>query len=154
MPELTLEETLKFALAREEESIELYASAQKKVLNPGSSKFLQELAEEEQTHKAKILEAMQNPKKVREIGTLKTKIQDLKIVDYLEDVTLSPEADYQQILIYAAKREKTTHDLYMELAGRYKEKHIGKMFAKLAQEELKHKYRLEKEYDEVILRYM
>lgn len=154
MPELTLEETLKFALAREEESIELYASAQKKVLNLGSSKFLRELAEEEQTHKAKILEAMQDPKKVREIGTLKTKIQDLKIVDYLEDVTLSPEADYQQILIYAAKREKTTHDLYMELAGRYKEKHVGKMFAKLAQEELKHKYRLEKEYDEVILKYM
>ncbi len=154
MPELTLEGTLKFALAREEESIKLYASAQKKALNFGSSKFLQELADEEQTHKAKIREAMRNPKKVKEIGTLETKIQDLKIVDYLEDVTLSPEADYQQILIYAAKREKTTHDLYLELAGRYKEKHIGRMFAKLAQEELKHKYRLEKEYDEVILKYM
>jgi len=149
-----LEGTLKFALTREEESIKLYTSAQKKVLNPGSSKFLKELAEEEKTHKNKILEAMKDPKKIKEIGTLETKIQDLKIVDYLEDVTLSPEADYQQILIYAAKKEKTTHDLYMELAERYKEKHIGKMFAKLAQEELKHKYRLEKEYDEVILKYM
>jgi rubrerythrin len=154
LSELTLEGTLKFALTREEESIKLYISAQKKVLNPGSSKFLKELAEEEKTHKSKILGAMKDPKKIKEIGTLETKIQDLKIVDYLEDVTLSPEADYQQILIYAAKKEKTTHDLYMELAGRYKEKHIGKMFAKLAQEELKHKYRLEKEYDEVILKYM
>ena len=84
MSELTLEGTLKFALTREEESIKLYTSAQKKVLNPGSSKFLKELAEEEKTHKNRILDAMNDPKKVKEIGTLETMIQDLKIVDYLD----------------------------------------------------------------------
>lgn len=154
MSELTLETALKLALTMEEESIELYTSAQDKVLNPSSEGFLKDLVKEEEKHKNKILEAMQDPEKVKEIGSFETKIQDLKIVDYLKDVSLSPDADYQQILIYAGKREKATHDFYMELAKKYRGKQIGKMFAKLAREELKHKYKLEQEYDNVILEWM
>lgn len=154
MSEWTLERALKLALNIEEESIRLYTSAQGKVLNSSSVEFLKHLAKEEEKHKNKILEAMRYLEKVEEIGHFETKIQDLKIVDYLEDVSLSPEADYQQILIYAGKREKATHDFYIELARKYKGKQIGKMFAKLAQEELNHKYRLEQEYDDVILKYM
>lgn len=154
MSELTLETALKLALTMEEESIELYTSAQDKVLNPSSKGFLKDLVKEEEKHKNKILEAMQDPEKVKEIGSFETKIQDLKIVDYLKDVSLSPDADYQQILIYAGKREKATHDFYMELAKKYRGKQIGKMFAKLAREELKHKYKLEQEYDNVILEWM
>ncbi|TET64413.1 hypothetical protein E3J49_04310 [Candidatus Bathyarchaeota archaeon] len=154
MSEWTLEKALELALNMEEESIKLYTSAQNKVLTPGSIEFLKELIKEEEKHKSTILEAMRDQQKVKEIGSFEAKIQDLKIVDYLEDVSLSPEAGYQQILIYAGKREKSTHDFYMELARRYKDEEIGKMFAKLAQEELRHKYRLEQEYDDVILKYM
>jgi rubrerythrin len=154
LSEWTLEKALKFALKMEEESIGLYTSAQDKVLNPSSKVLLRDLASEEEKHRKKILEAMRDPEKVREIGSLDTKIQDLKIVDSLEDVSLSPDAGYQQILIYAAKREKTTHDFYMELKGKYKDKQIGGMFAKLAREELKHKFMLEQEYDSVVLEWM
>lgn len=154
LAQCTLERALKLALSKEKESIRLYTSAQEKVLNPGSVGFLKELVEEEKKHRSKILEAIRDVEKAKEIGSFETKITDLRIVDYLEDVSLSPEADYQQILIYAGKREKATHDFYMELARRYKGEEIGKMFAKLAQEELKHKYRLEREYDDVILKYM
>lgn len=154
MSEWTLERALKLALNMEEESIKLYTSAQNKVLNPSSIEFLKQLVKEEEKHKNRILNAVRHPEKVKEIGGFETKIQDLKIVGYLKDVSLSPEADYQQILIYAGKREKATHDFYMELARKYKGKEIGKMFAKLAQEELKHKYKLEQEYDDIILKYM
>jgi rubrerythrin len=154
LSEWTLEKALKLALSMEEESIKLYTSAQNKVVNSGSMELLKELVKEEEKHKSKILEAMRDQEKVKEIGSYEAKIQDLKIVDYLKDVSLSPEAGYQEILIYAGKREKTTHDLYMELARRYSGEEIGRMFAKLAHEELKHKYRLEQEYDDVILKYM
>jgi rubrerythrin len=154
LSEWTLEKALKLALNMEEESIKLYTSAQNKVVNPGSTKLLKELVKEEEKHKSKILEAMRDQEKVKEIGSYEVKIQDLKIVDYLKDVSLSSEADYQEILIYAGKREKATHDFYMELARRYNNEEIGRMFAKLAHEELKHKYRLEREYDDVILKYM
>ncbi len=138
----------------EEQSIQLYTSAQDRVVNPGSREFLKELVVEEVRHKNNILTAMEDPEKVEEIGSLDTKIQDLRIVDILEATSLSPEADYQEILIYAAKREKDTHDLYIELAKKYRDKQIGRMFARLAQEELKHKYSLETEYDDVILKEM
>ena len=89
-----------------------------------------------------------------ELGASKTETQDLKIVDYLEDVPLSPDADYQQMLVYAGKREKAAYDFYMQIAEKHKGKQIGKMFTQLAQEELKHKQRLELEYDDVILKQM
>ena len=150
----TLRKALELALSMERKSIELYTSAQTKALSSSSIRLLKELVREEQKHRNKIQEAMKDPKKTKEIGQPVTKIQDLKIVDYLEDTTLSPEADYQQILIYAGKREKETHDLYIELAGRYRGRQIGKMFVQLAEEELKHKHRLEKEYDDTVLKYM
>lgn len=154
MSEWTLDRVLNLALRMEEQSIQLYTSAQDTVSSLGSKKLLGELVVEEERHRNNILEAMENPEKIREIGSLERKIEDLKIVDTLVDVPLSPGADYQQILIYAGKREKDAHDLYIELAARYRNKQIGMMFARFAQEELKHKYRLEQEYDEVVLREM
>ena len=154
MSDWNLKKVLEYALKKEEESIALYTSAQQKAVLPSSKEFLKELEKEEEKHKEKILEVMRDSSKVENIGHFNIKIQDLKIVDYLVDVPLSSDADYQQILIYAGKREKTSHDFYMEFATKNKGKQIGKLFAKLAQEELNHKYRLEKEYDDIILKYM
>lgn len=154
MTELTLETAFKLAVSMEEASIQLYTSAQDRVVNPGSKQLLKELAAEEERHRSTILEAMEDPEKVEEIGALDTVIQDLKIVDFLETTTLSKEAYYQDILIYAAKREKETHDFYLEFAKRYQESKIGSMFANLAREELRHKFRLESEYDDIILKEM
>lgn len=154
MSEWTLDKVLNLALSMEEESIKLYSSAQKKVQNSGSKLLLKELVSEEETHKNKILQAIKDPGVIEELGALDKVIHDLKIVDYLVDVPLSLDADYQQILIYAGKREKATHDFYIALAKKYSNKKIGNMFAKLAQEELKHKYKLELEYDDVILKWM
>jgi rubrerythrin len=151
LTEWTIERAMDRAVAMEEESIQLYTDAQDKVVNPGSKQFLKELAAEEEKHRSNILAAKEDPGKIGEIGSLSTPVQDLKISDGLVATKLSPEASYQEILIYAAKREKETHDFYMQLARSYRESQVGKMFAAFAQEELRHKYRLEKEYDDVIL---
>ena len=80
MSELTLAGLLKLALSMEEQSIAIYTSAQNKVLSPSSKVLLKELVEEEEGHKNKILEAMRDPKKVKEIGSLETRIHDLAII--------------------------------------------------------------------------
>jgi len=151
MSNWTMEKAMDRAVAMEEESIQLYTDAQDKVVNPGSKQFLKELVAEEEKHRSNILAAKEDPSKIEEIGSLSTPVQDLKISDGLVATKLSPEASYQEILIYAAKREKETHDFYMHLARSYRESQVGKMFAAFAQEELRHKYLLEKEYDDVIL---
>ena len=66
-------------------------------------------------------------------------------------VPLDPEADYPQVLIFAAQREKVTHDFYVQVARKFNNTEMGKIFNNFAIEELRHKYLLEKEYDDVVL---
>jgi rubrerythrin len=154
MSEWTLEKAIDLAVMMEEQSIHLYSTSINSVTNPGSKQFLKDLLEIEKTHKEKLLEAKSNPEKIAEIGFLHSKIPDLGIAEISSEGTLSPGADYQQILLFAAQREKGAHDYYMKLAANYRGKQIGAMFEAFAQEEMKHKYRLEKEYDDFVLQDM
>jgi hypothetical protein len=58
-------------------------------------------------------------------------------------------------LIYAAKREKITYEHYRSLGegpfARYFPQ-AGELFSKLAEEELIHKNKIEREYDERVLK--
>jgi hypothetical protein len=58
-------------------------------------------------------------------------IPDLKITDKLLKVPLDPQADYPQILIYAAQREKTTHDFYVNVARKFKGTSLSESLATL-----------------------
>jgi len=130
----------------------LYTMAQGKVNYQSSKKFLKELAQEELKHKAKLLTIVRNKEKNSELGSYANKVQDLKIVDIMTDVTLSEDADYQKILVFAAKREKSTYEYYNSLAKGLEGTEAGDLFSKLAREELTHKNRLEREYDEYMLK--
>lgn len=143
---------LEAAVKIEEQSYTLYTMAQEKVDYPSSKDFLEELAQEELKHKEKLLAIIENKKKISELGSHQRKIQDLKLVDWMKDITLSKDADYQKILIYAAKREKVTYDYYNSLALGLADTKVGELISKLAQEELKHKNGLEREYDEYVLK--
>ena len=155
LTEWTLERALNLAVMMEEQSIQLYTITMNVVQNPGSKQFLKELLEIEEGHKEKLVEAKSNPETIAETGSLNSKIiPDLGIAETSSDATLSPGADYQQLLLFAAQREKDAHDYYTSLAGNFKGKRIGEMFEALAHEEMKHKYRLEREYDEFVLQDM
>lgn len=152
MVKLTLKAVLEAAVKIEEQSYALYALAQGKVNYPSSKKFLKELAQEEVKHKEKLLAIMENKEKLSELGLHTGKVQDLKIVDAMKDTTLSEDADYQRILVFAAKREKSTYEYYNLLAAGLEGTEVGDLFSKLAGEEVKHKNRLEKEYDEYLMK--
>ncbi|UCD96664.1 MAG: ferritin family protein [Candidatus Bathyarchaeota archaeon] len=142
---------LEAALKIEEQSIALYTKAREKTENPSAKKFLAELANEELKHKEKILEAMKDEAKISQIGSRMEQVQDLRIVDFMTDTSLSADADYERILIYAAKREKATYEYYKSLASGLEGTEVGVLFKRLALEELKHKNRLETEYDDYLL---
>jgi rubrerythrin len=142
---------LETAVKIEEKSYNLYLRAKSKVERTSSKKFLDELAEEELEHKNTLLRIIENEDDIQKIGSQGTAIQDLKIVDFLQDVSLTEDADYQKILIFAAKREKATFEYYNSLTKGLEDTSAGRIFSKLAQEELRHKNKLEREYDEYIL---
>ena len=150
----TVEMVLNRAIAMENQSYGLYVWARQRASSPEAKTLLKELAEEELRHKEKISEVLENRERISEIGSDVEKVEDLKIVDWLEDTRLSEDATYQEILIFVAKREKETFEYYRELSHRFGENEVGKLFSKLAQEELKHKNRIEREYDQYVLQEM
>jgi len=118
---------------------------------PSSKVFLKQLVDEETGHKNKLEAIMKDQTKISQLGSHGGAVQDLKIIDMLQDTPLSSGADYEAILVYATKREKSTFDYYKTLALGLKGTKMGELFSKLAQEELGHKNKLEKEYDDCIL---
>jgi rubrerythrin len=149
----TIEKALEVGAEMELESITLYTETAEKATYPGAKKLLTELAADEKRHREYFLQGLKDPRNVK-MRTLKEHIPDLKITDKLVKVPLDPMADYPQILIYAAQREKATHDFYVQVARRFKETELGKMFNNFAKEELRHKYLIEREYDDVVLSVM
>jgi len=145
---------LKEAISIEEESYELYLIAQEKAKLASSKSFLKELAETELEHKRKLARVISDRTQILTLGNQRGKsLEDLRIVDYMKDVaSLSEDANYQEILAYAAQREKRTHDYYASLAKRFQGTRVGELFQRLAEEELKHKIEIEKEYDNTFLK--
>ena len=150
-----LKTILESAIKIEEESYDLYTKSQGKVNLASSKALLSELAQAEIQHKKKLLTVMNDPKSVSQLGSPTGRVEDLKIVDFMEDTAVSEDADYQAILIFAAKREKSTYEHYRSLATGLFARYYpiaGQLFSRLAEEELIHKNRLEREYDDVVLK--
>jgi len=149
----TIEEVLKIGAEMELESYTLYTDTAEKSTYPGAKKMLTELAADENRHREYFLNGLKDPKNLK-MRTLKESIPDLKITDQLVKVPLDPLADYPAILVFAAQREKATHDFYVEVARRFKGTELSEFLNNFAKEELRHKYLLEKEYDDVVLKEM
>jgi rubrerythrin len=145
---------LKEAIQMEEESFKLYSTTKQKAELASSKNFLQELAETELEHKRKLMEVINEKKPIESIGSqIRESLEDLRIIDYMKDIPkLSEDADYQEILTYVAQREKKTHDYYIALTKNFTGTRVGDLFQRLAEEELKHKIKIEKEYDDNLLR--
>ena len=154
MANWTVEMALNRALSIEKQSYNLYLWAKDRVLNIGIKEMLNELAQEELKHKENILNALKDRERIAEIGSNIEEVEDLGIIDGLTDAELSENATYQEILIYAGKREKEIYEYYRDLSERFSKNEISKLFLNLAQEELKHKNRIEREYDKHVLKEM
>jgi rubrerythrin len=152
MARLTIAKILETATEIEEQSYALYMTAWEKAQRSSSQGFLKELAREEEKHKKKLLAMKKDKGKLAQLGIMGDKVEDLKIVDFMEDTPLSADADYATILVYAAKREKSTYEYYNYLATGLEGTDVGELFSELAQEELAHKNKLEIEYDEHVLK--
>jgi rubrerythrin len=59
--------------------------------------------------------------------------------------------DFQDLLIFAAKKEQKAMELYSDLADKSKKKEQKKLFDFLAMQEKSHKLKLETEYEKHVL---
>jgi len=143
----SVEEILDFAVEKEEEAYGFYTEWAKKLDRSPVREHLEDFAKEELRHKHRLLQVKQGSS----LKPSPQKVADLKIADYLVDVTPTPEMSYQKALIIAMQREKASFNLYNNLEAIADDEDLRSTFLALAQEEARHKLRLETIYDEQIL---
>jgi len=148
MDEKKFQEVIQFAIQREIESMGFYDKASKIVKHSGTRDLFLDFVKQEEGHKKK-LEEVQAGKIV--LGKIE-KIPNLKISDYMVDAELKPNISYADILRIAMKREEHSVKLYSDLNEKNEEESLKKLFTFLMQEESKHKYAIEKIYDDEVLK--
>jgi rubrerythrin len=143
----SLDEILRFAIRKEADAAAFYKMAADHS-NPGVKKTFKELAKEEEGHKKK-LEGF-DLKKIEKIKLKPTK--GLGMSEIMEDVPFSSDMSYAELLLMAIKNEEKSQGLYLSTEKMVTEPKLRKLLLILAQEESTHKERLEKIYDDEILK--
>ena len=148
MDEKKFKEIIKFAIDKEIKSYNFYTKASNVAKYSGAKDLFSDLAKEEVGHR-KMLEKLD----MKKIAKAKIeKVPDLKISTYLTDTVFKPDMPYANILRMAIKMEERALKLYNNLNKSNKDEKLNKLFTLLANEEAKHKLRLEKIYDDEILK--
>jgi rubrerythrin len=146
----TFDEIMEYAINKEKEAERFYQEASEKESFSGTRELFKEFALEERGH-VKMLENIS--KKKENLDSFKEKkIPDLKISDYMVELTYEADMPYDDILRIAIKREEKALKFYTDLAERDENDSHKKVFRVLAQEESKHKLKLETLLDDYLAR--
>jgi len=141
-------EIIDFAVAREKEAIEFYRDLQKIAKFQSIKKMLKDFEKMEEGH----VNLLENIREKGFAAIREKNVPDLKISEYIEQTEFSEDMNYQDILIVGMKREEASKNLYEDLAIRFSDSEIKKLFLRLAAEETEHKLKFERLYDEEILK--
>jgi rubrerythrin len=135
---------LKTAIRREERTSAAYANKAKKIRDPGAKKVLEALAKQEIGHANKLLKVLNKGADLSNLGKKgKDLAGELRVVnDDVREIEQSREV--VKVLRKASKAEENSGRLYRSLEKIYKGLDVAVLFGKLAEEEDKHKERLEK----------
>jgi len=143
----TFNDVIVFAIRREEDAAKAYGEMMAMAKEESARKLLLDLQEEEKNHK-RVLQGLTEARTTAASGK---DVRDLKISDYLVDEPLEPAMNFQDLLIFAAKKEKKAVELYKDLAKEAETKELKRLFEYLEKQEKAHKLRLELEYEKRVL---
>jgi rubrerythrin len=142
----SMSDILAFAVQREIDAAAGYARMAAQASTPGLRELLLELKGEEENHR-RLLENI----KGAELPEPGPPVLDLGLSDALADVPMASDMTFQELLIFAARKEKKAEDLYQGLARRPELAAHRKLFDFLAGQERTHKLKLEAEYERHVL---
>jgi len=142
-----INEILDFAIQSEQDAIDFYSYMQKNANSKDMKEIYSELIEEEMSHKKKLIDIKNQGSFMIE----NSKVNDLKISDYLVSVKAKSDLSYQEALVLVIQKEKAAFNLYKTLANRAPSE-LKEVFMMLANEEANHKLKFETYYDEYVLK--
>jgi len=142
------ERMIRLAIRREREAYDFYNEAAKNSQLSSSAKLLHELAQREVTHRERLEKALKEGVcETFSCGSI-AEVNDLKLSDYLVEIPLRSDSSPQEVFQVAMKREQSSHEFYKALSEQSADTAFKAVFEALAKEELDHKNRLEKMYED------
>ena len=139
-----LAEVWDHAIYKEIASQALYLEAQRDTEDPAAVKMLGELASEELKHTEILREMKESGWKPQDLNP--GAMFDLELSEYLKGPDTLQGAGLQEVLIFAMKREGQSVVFYSKLMSVFRNEAAKLLCSRLVQEELKHKMKLEIEY--------
>jgi rubrerythrin len=148
---MTVEEILREAIQGEIDSHKLYTDAVALVQAEHVKGMLRELAQEELGHRAALEKMLANPSQVSyQVRKLQeTPIEDYRIGDHLVVRPLGPDSTFQDVCIFASRKEQQSHELYRDMAEQ-NEGEIRDLLEAMSKDELRHKNLVEAWYEEIV----
>ena len=137
----TVAEILDMAIQREEVAYDFYMDIYHKVDDGSVKDTVEFIAAEEKKHKAFLVSY-----KAGQYGADSLRMSDVveyKLAEYLEEPEISKTSSSAEIYLVAAHREGRSHQFYAELANMHDDSELKTMLQKMANEELKHKEKME-----------
>ena len=141
-------EILELAIAREVAAYHFYMALAERVEDAEMCEVLKEFAQEELEHRDRLeLEVLKNSH-VRPVDEEQLKTAHSEYVVFNNDSLL--EMDYKDILLLAIDKEEASFRTYVGLVPHVHNKQSRETLLAIAEEEVKHKYRFEIEYDQLM----
>jgi len=144
----TVEEIINYAYEKEKEAAEFYEKAKNDETFAAIKEVFENFEVEERKHQAMLKGFSKDQKKLATYKLMP--VTDLKISDYMTEITYKQGMGYPDLLRLAMKREEQAYNFYKNLGDQIEDEKLCKVFKVLAQEEAKHKNVLETKYDDFL----
>ncbi len=145
--QFTLKEILEKAIQKEIGAQHLYIDLSQKMSDEYARDAFQELARQEWGHQ-NLLERYQRGE-LKEGALSSGQAIDYKIAERLDQPQVSADMKLKDIFLFAAAREKASHEFYLSLAQIHPSGEVKRLLGELAAQELEHKQRVESLYTQV-----
>ncbi len=137
----SVSEIIDLAIQREEEAYDFYMDIYNKLEDQSVKNAIEFIAGEEKKHKAFLVGYREGNYGAAALRM--TEVVEYKIAEYLEEPEITEDTSSQEVYLVAAHRESRSHKFYVELANMHSERELKTMLLKMANEELKHKEKME-----------
>ena len=144
---LTLKEVLDMAVIKEKESQELYAGLAEKSGKKAVKEAFDTLIRQEKQHQTMLEQYRAG--ELKEGGLRMEHPCDYQIAEHFAEPRPSADMELKDAFLYAADREKESHDFYLKLAQLHVSGKVRQLLEKLASQELEHKAVVESLFNEV-----
>lgn len=138
-----------FAIDQENDAANLYEQYAQKSKSRSTRELLLSMAKEERSHEQKLKNYLTDrSESFPEIDS----VQDLHVSDYMVPTPINENSSIDQVYTFSMKCEEKANALYTKLAEMENDREAKRILLSLAEEEKKHKIKLESDYEEMFTR--